>query len=234
VSGIGWEERGRLIRLLMSWYAEDPDFRAELCLLGALADRVPSLPRELWRLARTPAADMPAEQYSRALDALTGRYGLERLPRVDGQPGGADFLHAWCERRRGGAVLGPEHLALAAGASGTVPYMPGLEWNPTRESGADFERRDRAARTAYVTELRAAGVNFKLLEQAAEQLRERENELDQPAFVLVNGDVRIVFDSEQAGSALQRGGLTLAYNTAEALQRVDLLAPEAAAPVGAS
>jgi len=157
VSGIGWEERGRLIRLLMSWYAEDPDFRAELCLLGALADRVPSLPRELWRLARTPAADTPAEQYSRALDALTGRYGLERLPRVDGQPGGADFLHAWCERRRGGAVLGPEHLALAAGASGTVPYMPGLEWNPTRESGADFERRDRAARTAYVTELRAAG-----------------------------------------------------------------------------
>ena len=160
MSGIGWEERGRLIRLLMSWYAEDPDFRAELCLLGALADRVPSLPRELWRLARTPAADMPAEQYSRALDALTGRYGLERLPRVDGQPGGADFLHAWCERRRGGAVLGPEHLALAAGASGTVPYMPGLEWNPTRESGADFERRDRAARTAYVAELRDAGHKF--------------------------------------------------------------------------
>jgi len=35
--------------------------------------------------------------------------------------------------------------------------MPGLEWHPTRESRADFERRDRAARTAYVTELRAAG-----------------------------------------------------------------------------
>jgi len=121
-------------------------------------------------------------------------------------------LHSWVERG----------LLQASVQQSTGTGKPNL-----------FNNQDALA-ACILTELRAAGVNFKLLEQAAEQLRERENELDQPAFVLVNGDVRIVFDSEQAGSALQRGGLTLAYNTAEALQRVDLLAPDAAAPVGAS
>lgn len=36
--------------------------------------------------------------------------------------------------------------------------------------------------------------------------------------MLVNGDVMIVFDREEAAEALARGGLTLAYNTGDVAQ----------------
>jgi DNA-binding transcriptional MerR regulator len=80
---------------------------------------------------------------------------------------------------------------------------------------------DRDAVTACVlTDLRAAGVNFDLLQQAAERIRAADDVLSRRAFMLVNGDVNIVFDERDAARALKRGGLTLAYNTGGALQRV--------------
>jgi DNA-binding transcriptional MerR regulator len=82
-----------------------------------------------------------------------------------------------------------------------------------------FDERD--ALTAYVlADLRAAGVNFKLLEQAAQRLRDDDKALQQEAFVIVNGDVRVVFGARQAATALNREGLTLAYNTGTALERI--------------
>jgi hypothetical protein len=74
-----------------------------------------------------------------------------------------------------------------------------------------------------LSELRDAGVKFELLSQAAERLRVTGSALEKEAFMLINGDVRIVFDSEDAASALERGGLTLAYNTGTALKRCSAL-----------
>jgi DNA-binding transcriptional MerR regulator len=81
-----------------------------------------------------------------------------------------------------------------------------------------FSARD-AVTACVLVELRAAGVKFELLKQAAERLHEAEDTLDRPAYMLVNGDVRIVHDEHEAAGALRRGGLTLAYNTAGALAR---------------
>jgi DNA-binding transcriptional MerR regulator len=82
-----------------------------------------------------------------------------------------------------------------------------------------FDDRD-AVTACILADLRSAGVNFELLRQAAERLRENDDVLHRRAFMLVNGDVKIVFDEQEAAAALQRGGLTLAYNTAGALARV--------------
>jgi DNA-binding transcriptional MerR regulator len=80
---------------------------------------------------------------------------------------------------------------------------------------------DRDALTACVlADLRAAGVRFELLQQAADRLRKNDEALDRQAFMLVNGDVSIVFDEQEAATALKRGGLTLAYNTAGAMERL--------------
>ena len=82
-----------------------------------------------------------------------------------------------------------------------------------------FDSAD-AVTACVLADLRAAGVNFDLLQQAAERLRETQDALQRQAFMLVNGDVKIVFDATQAATALGQGGLTLAYNTADALERV--------------
>ena len=83
-----------------------------------------------------------------------------------------------------------------------------------------FDRRD-AVTACVLVDLRAAGVNFDLLQQAAEQLRNTDDALQRQAYMLVNGDVQILFDEHEAAAALQRGGLTLAYNTAGALERIE-------------
>lgn len=86
-----------------------------------------------------------------------------------------------------------------------------------------FDDRD-AVTACILTGLRAAGVNFDLLQQAAERLRENDEALRRPAFMLVNGDVKVVFDEHAAAATLRCGGLTLAYNTADALKRVQQIA----------
>jgi DNA-binding transcriptional MerR regulator len=102
-----------------------------------------------------------------------------------------------------------------------------LEPGVSRSTGTGtpnrFSRQD-AVMVCILSELRDAGVKFELLTQAAERLRKTDSALEEEAFMLVNGDVRIVFDSEDAASALERGGLTLAYNTGAALQRCGALA----------
>jgi DNA-binding transcriptional MerR regulator len=95
---------------------------------------------------------------------------------------------------------------------------PGVQRSKGTGTPNLFNRQD-AVMACILVELRAAGVNFELLSQAADRLRLTEAALEQEAFMLVNGDVRIVFDRDQAASALQRGGLTLAYNTGTALER---------------
>lgn len=85
-----------------------------------------------------------------------------------------------------------------------------------------FSRQD-AVMACILVELRSAGVKFELLSQAADRLRHTEDALSHEAFMLVNGDVRIVFDRNAAAAALGRGGLTLAYNTGTALERFKCL-----------
>jgi DNA-binding transcriptional MerR regulator len=112
-------------------------------------------------------------------------------------------LHSWVER----GLLRP-----------SVPQSSGTG---TRNL---FDDRDAVA-ACVLAELRAAGLKFDLLQQAAERLRENDDALRRQAFMLVNSDVRIVFDEQEAAAALMRGGLTLAYNTAGALKRVAQIAP---------
>src|SRR4051794_2081900 len=62
---------------------------------------------------------------------------------------------------------------------------------------------DRDALTACVlADLRAAGVRFELLQQAADRLGKNDEALERQAYMLVNGDVRIVFDEQEAAAAL--------------------------------
>lgn len=95
---------------------------------------------------------------------------------------------------------------------------PGVQRSTGTGSRNLFSVED-AVMAGILVELRGAGVNFELLEQAAERLRETEGALRREAFMLVNGDVRIVFDRSEAATALARGGLTLAYNTGDVLAR---------------
>jgi DNA-binding transcriptional MerR regulator len=86
-----------------------------------------------------------------------------------------------------------------------------------------FDERD-AITACVLVELRSAGVNFELLAQAANRLREHPDALERDSIILVNGDVRIVSDAQAVAAELQRGGLTLAYKTASAQHRVRELA----------
>jgi DNA-binding transcriptional MerR regulator len=99
---------------------------------------------------------------------------------------------------------------------------PGIRRSTGTGKPNRFSRQD-AVMVCILSELRDAGVKFELLTQAAERLRETDCALEEEAFMLVNGDVRIVFDSGDAASALERGGLTLAYNTGAALERCGVL-----------
>lgn len=95
---------------------------------------------------------------------------------------------------------------------------PGIQKSSGTGTRNLFNQQD-AVMACILAELREAGVNFDLLEQAAERLRGTKKALHQEAFMLVNGDVKIVFDRQEAAAALERGGLTLAFNTGEALER---------------
>jgi len=112
-------------------------------------------------------------------------------------------LHSWVER----GLLQPS----VQQSSGTgVPNL--------------FDQDD-AVTACVLTDLRAAGVNFKLLTLAAERLRENKDALSRPAFLLLNGDVKIIFDAEAAAAAIEEeSGLTLAYNNVTALQTRDAIA----------
>jgi DNA-binding transcriptional MerR regulator len=98
--------------------------------------------------------------------------------------------------------------------------QPGVQRSTGTGTRNLFSAQD-AVMAGILVELRAAGVNFDLLEQAAERLRDTDGALCREAFMLVNGDVKIVFDQDEAAAALARGGLTLAFNTGDVLARVD-------------
>lgn len=105
-------------------------------------------------------------------------------------------LHSWVEK----GLLHPS--VRRSGGTGT----PNL-----------FDRRD--ATTAFVLrDLREAGVSLQTMQKAADRLREVDGALDRQAFVLVNGDVKVVFETEAVANALHSGGLTLTYNTSDALR----------------
>lgn len=96
--------------------------------------------------------------------------------------------------------------------------QPGVQRSTGTGTRNLFSPQD-AVMAGILADLRAAGVNFDLIEQAAERLRNTEGALCREAFLLVNGDVQIVFEREEAAAALARGGLTLAYNTGDMLAR---------------
>lgn len=106
---------------------------------------------------------------------------------------------------------------------------PGVSRSTGTGTPNRFSRQD-AVMVCILSELRDAGVKFELLTQAAERLRMTDSALEEEALMLVNGDVRIVFDNEDAASALERGGLTLAYNTGTALERCGVLTGAQAVP----
>lgn len=99
---------------------------------------------------------------------------------------------------------------------------PGVQQSSGTGTRNLFSEQD-ALTACILADLRQAGVNFELLEQAAERLRQNDDALREEAFLLVNGDVTIVFDEQEAVAALRRGGLTLAYNTGEALGQLGQL-----------
>lgn len=82
-----------------------------------------------------------------------------------------------------------------------------------------FDAED-AVTVCILVDLRAAGVSFETLERAADRLRTTRSALSRQAMVVLNGDVRVVFSRDEAARALDHGGLTLVYNTVDALDRV--------------
>jgi DNA-binding transcriptional MerR regulator len=129
------------------------------------------------------------------LDAFT----LPQLSKAFGAP--YRTLHSWVERD----LFCPSiHRAAGTGRANL------------------FDAQD-ALTVCVLTELREAGVKLDLLQRAAERLHECRDELTAPVYLLVNGDVEIVTDATEAAAALDRGGLTLAYHTGEALKRVEEL-----------
>lgn len=119
------EQRGLLVHELLVGYARDAEFRPALQRLGDLADLVPSMPLEFWRVDQLANiyGDVPAARYRDELNEVGCSYGLDRLPSIDGNPSGLDILHAWCERRRTRLPLKPEQFALAADWGGPVPLV---------------------------------------------------------------------------------------------------------------
>jgi len=78
---------------------------------------------------------------------------------------------------------------------------------------------DDAVRAKIVADLRQHGVGFALLREAAQQLCDRPQTLEQGEIVLVNGRVTIV-DAQGAATAIQQESITVAYNTEHAVREV--------------
>jgi len=89
-----------------------------------------------------------------------------------------------------------------------------------------FARQD-AVVARVLADLRRAGVSFDLMAQAARELEREPAAAEAAAIMLVNGDVRLYTDPAKAAGRLAKGGLTLAYNTADALAQVDQALEEA-------
>lgn len=85
-----------------------------------------------------------------------------------------------------------------------------------------------AVAARILADLRRGGLGIEQLERTAKALSEHSSALAEPAIIVINGRVDVVHDPAQAAAALAREGLTLAYNTAHALQHVGKAAAEAA------
>lgn len=77
-----------------------------------------------------------------------------------------------------------------------------------------------AVAAQILADMRRGGLGIEQLEQAAEALGQSPSVLSKPAIVLMNGTVEVVTDSGDAAPALDREGLTVAFNTSGALKRV--------------
>jgi DNA-binding transcriptional MerR regulator len=130
---------------------------------------------------------------------LVDAYTLPQLSKMIGTP--YRTLHSWVER----GVLRPSvHRVKGTGRANL------------------FDERD-AFTVVVLTELREAGINLELLRRAAERLSETDDVMTTPVYLLVNGDVEIVRTGQEATEALERGGLTVAYYTGPAIERVAAL-----------
>lgn len=137
---------------------------------------------------------------------LADAYTLPQLSKAIGTP--YRTLHSWVER----GVLRPSvHRVKGTGRANL------------------FDVRD-AFTMLVLTELREAGVKFELLGRAAERLSETEDILESPVYLLVNGDVVIVRTRREATEAIERGGLTVAFYTGPAIERISALRPQLLQP----
>jgi DNA-binding transcriptional MerR regulator len=137
---------------------------------------------------------------------LADAYTLPQLSKAIGTP--YRTLHSWVER----GVLRPSvHRVKGTGRANL------------------FDVRD-AFTVLVLTELREAGVKFELLGRAAERLREIQDLLESPVYLLVNGDVVIVRTRYEASEAIEHGRLTVAYYTGPAIERISALRPQLSSP----
>lgn len=83
-----------------------------------------------------------------------------------------------------------------------------------------FDEWDALA-VCILTDLRQAGVKFELIRQASQRIYEGRGALRQPAYLLVNGDVEIATSPDRVAMAVEKGGLTLAYHTGRALEKLE-------------
>lgn len=95
---------------------------------------------------------------------------------------------------------------------------------PSVRSSTGTGRPNLFGQTDFVTaqilaDLRRGGLAMDQLERAANALLEHPTALTEPSIVLINGRVDVVTESSAAATALEREGLTLAYNTAGVLKR---------------
>src|SRR5688572_1093173 len=71
-----------------------------------------------------------------------------------------------------------------------------------------------AVRARVLADLRRAGISLEVLAHAGARLQEHPEALQREAIMLLGvDDVRVVFDAVEALPSLERGGVTLAYNT---------------------
>lgn len=139
-----------------------------------------------------PAAAVDWKRECHLPDALT----LPQLSEALGAP--YRTLHSWVERD---LVKPSVHRANGTGRANL------------------FDAHD-ALTVSVLMELREVGVKFEVLKRAARELDERRADLERPVYLLVNGEVEIVSDADEAAAALARDGLTVAFNTRDVLRRV--------------
>src|SRR5437588_45919 len=120
----------------------------------------------------------------------------------------------WTRPGRGPIVMRPSLPGSAPIDASRVACTTGWSRESRRGTGRPNLFGFRAAVAAQIlADLRRGGLALDQLERAADALAEHDSALSEPSILLINGRVDVVADASRAAGALERAGLTLAYNT---------------------